>query len=1069
MPGVTVLPNPPSLPPSGFGGSHTATTSNGAPKLMDDLPVRQLKALMVDTTKKEAATAAPLTMIRTAQTQLATGREREASGDLRTAFVYYIRAATLASRTMESQEFRQEKKGVGVLRKEFNNFFETGGEDLNNRLQLVEEKLKAIEEEKEREKEKARAASNVETNGGPVSVADRVRALQDSGLDIASSKRISRDLSNLPTPPHSPKNTTSPIQPTSASILSTLLPATPTIPIGPSSPSSTSLPSVFVPTSALGPPSPGSSPTMSPKSPANDLLAGFNRAFPALDELEESMLHSVPTGVSTGSNKSFKDLRNADSPASALASLRNFQVPMERPSSTPIASVLSQAGLRRRRSRLLLKHSELSGSGTAPKSGSYLPIGICNRIYATIYNVLLIDVREWAAFDREHIKASAVVCIESHVLRRSGRLYHLIDVNANMLEEATAVVPKHEVSLFSNRDNFDLVAAYDEDSTSFCSSISVLSVLIHKILKRNSMMLVGGINTSKLLQKPIQTPAPSTVTSASIVASSAPSPDPVYQVWTSRLRSDSNQSNGDSHRRPTNMHHAQVPCTIPLPTSPPMTNGAPSLSSHIIYIQFSRHISPTASGSGSGSPFTSQYDITSPPLASINPSQLSLRRNNFVDQSQEALSSLNSRPSIDYPELSTQQILRPPPAVASPVLERQDNRPRIQQVTSPSFSNGGPQPPRVGQDYPVTYWSDVQIGISGLKNLGNTCYMNAPIQCLSATAPFARFFNESRWKNAINYVNPLGSKGALTSSFASLVRDMWKQDLPYLQPAPFRKTICQLKSQYNGSEQHDSQEFLSFLIDGLHEDLNRVIAKPTWAPTPEQEAELERLPPQIASDREWRAWRMRNDSIIVDYFQGQFRNRLECLTCHQTSTTYNVFSILQLPISHSNSSKVHIKECLDMLLDEETLERDDAWDCPRCKTKRRASKKLSLARLPPILLISFKRFKFKGTFVDKVDTFVDFPMKAFDLTDYMPPPHPTGSDPSMPTSPDDPRTQIPPYRYELYGVTNHYGNLSSGHYTAFIASRGGWQYCDDSSVKTVDAKQVVNQKAYVLFYKRVRS
>ncbi|GAW09670.1 cysteine proteinase [Lentinula edodes] len=45
----------------------------------------------------------------------------------------------------------------------------------------------------------------------------------------------------------------------------------------------------------------------------------------------------------------------------------------------------------------------------------------------------------------------------------------------------------------------------------------------------------------------------------------------------------------------------------------------------------------------------------------------------------------------------------------------------------------------------------------------------------------------------------------------------------------------------------------------------------------------------------------------------------------------------------------------------------------------------------------------------------------------------------------------------------------SGHYTAFVASRGGWLYCDDSSVKNVDAKQVVNQKAYVLFYKRVKA
>jgi len=64
--------------------------------------------------------------------------------------------------------------------------------------------------------------------------------------------------------------------------------------------------------------------------------------------------------------------------------------------------------------------------------------------------------------------------------------------------------------------------------------------------------------------------------------------------------------------------------------------------------------------------------------------------------------------------------------------------------------------------------------------------------------------------------------------------------------------------------------------------------------------------------------------------------------------------------------------------------------------------------------------------------------------------------------------QIPPYRYDLYGVTNHFGSLSSGHYTAFIASRGGWLYCDDSRVTQANAKEVVGKPAYVLYYKRVK-
>jgi len=109
-------------------------------------------------------------------------------------------------------------------------------------------------------------------------------------------------------------------------------------------------------------------------------------------------------------------------------------------------------------------------------------------------------------------------------------------------------------------------------------------------------------------------------------------------------------------------------------------------------------------------------------------------------------------------------------------------------------------------------------------------------------------------------------------------------------------------------------------------------------------------------------------------------------------------------------------------------------NCPRCKTLRKATKTLSLSRLPPVLLIHLKRFSFKGPFTDKIEKHVDFPLKGLDLTNYRPPPLPPGVDRTgMQTYPlDDPRLQIPPYRYDLYAVTNHFGSLSSGHCTFFF-------------------------------------
>lgn len=249
-------------------------------------------------------------------------------------------------------------------------------------------------------------------------------------------------------------------------------------------------------------------------------------------------------------------------------------------------------------------------------------------------------------------------------------------------------------------------------------------------------------------------------------------------------------------------------------------NGLLPAPSPISYPQFSPRLSPSISGSGPGpapppsalplqttfSSTPAQYDIASPPQASINPSLSSSRKRiDYVDQSQEAIESLRSPTGtaagtgsigigIDYPELNSSPLVRPPPPVATPShSERQDNRPRRRQSYSTSLqaasdppANGPPKPPRINSDYPVSFWGDVQIGISGLKNLGNTCYMNAPIQCLSAAVPFARFFTEGRWKSGINYTNPLGSKGQLTGAFAKLLHEMWGGDLPYLTPIDFR-------------------------------------------------------------------------------------------------------------------------------------------------------------------------------------------------------------------------------------------------------------------------------------------
>ncbi|KAJ7656258.1 ubiquitin carboxyl-terminal hydrolase 4 [Mycena polygramma] len=1081
---------------------------------------------MIESVKRESKGAGALALLKAARSQIVAAHEYEAKGDLKNALASYTKSGTLVRTALDSTEYKRESAG-GVVHKECLEFQKSFSVDMASRMSAIEEKLKAMEKAED-------GQPNTMSMGG---IQARIQALKNNGLPLGDPpKRFSQ-------PPPSPKLLTStPMSPTMLSP-SPLVPSTPV--------STSSSPHALVSPSTFGPPSPVSTPSSSPvhmfstplpsapqlPSPSRNLSISSTEAkFPSIDELDESFaLPSVPTGLPSGSSQPI--------PPDSSPSFRNF-LPIERPSSTPVTPTLHSFVSRPAsptKPQIPLKPSGLSASSAKaplPNSGTAFPKDL--QTYLRDYNVLLLDVRNRADFDKAHIPFEAVVCVEPIILTRSG-------LNAERLEDSMANAPTNETTMFKNRDKFELIVVYDQSSQTWGSSTSPMSILVRlineqaftKLLKRMPMMLVGGFDawrreigeessTSQAtaiypkptppnghsgLPPPISfttsassSSTPNGLTSSASMSngfsssssmanggapplsngfsssssmangsagpSSMASPDP-HQVWTPprsagapsqhRPNYSLDQSIGHSSRpgsrRPTvskapasagpsSFHHG-IPENFSS-TPPPMANGGSS----ITYPSFAPRMSPSIASPPPA--------IASPPQASINPT-LSRRRSDYVDQSQEAVSGLHQRPPIDYP---SQHIIRPPPAVASSALERQE-RPRGATLSATSSSD----PPRIPSDYAPTYWSDMPVGTSGLKNLGNTCYMNAPIQCLSATLPFAQFFANGRWKNAVNTLNAMGSKGILSRAFAELVRTMWSGDLPYIIPIEFRKVVCHLDSQYNGSNQHDSQEFLSFLLDGIHEDLNRLLVQPTFTRTPEQEAELERLGPQIASEQEWRLWKTRNDSIIVDFFQGQFRNRLQCLTCHTTSTTYNVFSILQLPIPHGRSSKMPLQSCIDAFFNTETLDKDDAWDCPKCKTKRRASKQLSLARLPPILVIHLKRFEIHGRFSDKIDTFVDYPLKNLDLTNFMPPPLPPGADKSQlhVMSPDDPRSQLPPYKYNLYGVTNHSGNLTSGHYTAYIADRDGWKSCDDSSIRPVDEKQVVNQRAYVLFYKRMKN
>lgn len=117
------------------------------------------------------------------------------------------------------------------------------------------------------------------------------------------------------------------------------------------------------------------------------------------------------------------------------------------------------------------------------------------------------------------------------------------------------------------------------------------------------------------------------------------------------------------------------------------------------------------------------------------------------------------------------------------------------------------------------------LGVVGLRNLGNTCFMNSSLQCLSATIPLTDYFLGYNYRSEINAKNPLGSGGKLVNSFGSLIKAMWLGNSRTVKPQTFKIYLERFAPQFKGTHQHDAQEFLSFLLDGIHEDLNRYVSE----------------------------------------------------------------------------------------------------------------------------------------------------------------------------------------------------------------------------------------------------
>ena len=213
-------------------------------------------------------------------------------------------------------------------------------------------------------------------------------------------------------------------------------------------------------------------------------------------------------------------------------------------------------------------------------------------------------------------------------------------------------------------------------------------------------------------------------------------------------------------------------------------------------------------------------------------------------------------------------------------------------------------------------------GVIGLNNLGNTCFMNSSIQCLSSALPLTRIFLDGSFKKWINTANSLGTGGVLARAYALLMSAMWKESRNSISPSTFKEVMSQFAPQFSGFEQHDSQEFLSFLLDGIHEDLNLVKDKPIVTDPDDEGISVQKL-----GKISWENYLKRNDSVIVDNFQGQLKSSLTCAECGKESVSFNPFMFLSLPVTTRQSTD--LAACLTKFSEVEELDEKDCWYvCP---------------------------------------------------------------------------------------------------------------------------------------------
>eukprot|EP00241_Pyramimonas_parkeae_P017198 CAMPEP_0114284592 /NCGR_PEP_ID=MMETSP0059-20121206/4731_1 /TAXON_ID=36894 /ORGANISM="Pyramimonas parkeae, Strain CCMP726" /LENGTH=664 /DNA_ID=CAMNT_0001405425 /DNA_START=649 /DNA_END=2643 /DNA_ORIENTATION=- len=319
-------------------------------------------------------------------------------------------------------------------------------------------------------------------------------------------------------------------------------------------------------------------------------------------------------------------------------------------------------------------------------------------------------------------------------------------------------------------------------------------------------------------------------------------------------------------------------------------------------------------------------------------------------------------------------------------------------------------------------WVTQQRAGAGLRNLGNTCYLNAVLQCLTHTPPLA---NLMRLKAHISQCVERGAC-AWCQLEGHVSKCLIRSD-EVESPAGILRGLQALGSHFQPGRQEDAHELLRVAVEALHQTCIKSSGRSLDGPAVLNADGSYKQPP----------------TSIENIFGGVTQSQVKCLKCGYESNTYEPVMDLSLEVMHAGD----VQAALKRLTYKERLDGQNKYQCDECKAKVPADKQFTVHRAPNVLVLHLKRFE--NAFGGKIQRHVAF-QEVLNLSGHM-----------STTSPDS------NVCYRLYAVLVHSGTSAySGHYYCFAKDAYGWNCFDDCSVHPVGLQSVLAESAYMLFYVR---